>query len=250
LPFPGGGNGGSGISDDLPNPVASTPTNPNDPFFSNQNYSSLSTRGLLNKDACSLASDKYLIRLTIDLSSVNRAALGSLITIKGRLFTDQYKGRTSASIKPESEGKFFPKPLVLMSSLGWNESISVRQWKNGVPTGRQEIPVDGSDRVFWQGLVLARAPIDKLLRAGSSLARNFATSEQLRRRRPTPTRANSANKKRRPRRPSSPSPSPSPSNGRIRAGQRATFELYTPDKSYGVCLSVKRSRQRVNGYPG
>jgi hypothetical protein len=239
IPVPGsGGSNGSGIVENLPDSVASAPINPNDPFFSNKNYGSLNVRALLNKDACSSTSDKYLVRITIDFSSVNRAVLGSSITIKSRLFTDEYNGRTSASIKPESEGKFFPKPLILMSSLGWNESISVKQWNNVAPIGRGAIPVNGRDRVFWQGLVLARAPIDNLLRGRSSIARNFATSKQQQQRRRRPS--NNNNKK----------PTSSNSSGKIKPGKRATFELYTPDKAYGVCLSVKRSRQRVNGYPG
>lgn len=222
------GYGEEGISvpgytggEELPGEVSGNPYNPSDPLLTSGSYGSIDMRALFHKDSCSPGINTYILRATIDLSSINRATFPSGLTIRSRVFTETYSGRTSSSIKPASEGKFNGKPLILMSTLGWNESISVVQWSRGIPLRSTAVPVDGSDRVYWQGLVLARAPIDRLLSG---------------RARATKRRGQGGNNSSKP--------------GAVQVGQRATFELYSPEKSYGVCLRVNRSRQRVNGYPG
>ncbi len=137
-----GGNGGS--TSPLPNGVSAST--------------------LLHKDNCRSASSKMLVKLSIDLKGVPASALAQGYVLRAGLDDDLYSGSRKASIKPTSEGRFAPRPLILMATMGGcftgSENIKVVTWSKRGPKETGNIKV--VDCVFWQGNVLSRAPIGGL----------------------------------------------------------------------------------------
>jgi hypothetical protein len=201
-------------------PIPDQPINGSDPFYGSGLIKYSESFGVIQKDACNPRINTYTLRVRVDTSGVDRASFPNGVPVRVQLFNKTYSGPKASSIKPESDGKFAPKPLILMSTLGFNETINVVQWGGGTPSRITKIPVDSFDRVFWQGQVLARAPIDGILSASSrKQPKRRAPRGRARRLRAAP------------------------------ASNEATFEISTPNQAYGVCFQLVRSRQKANGYP-
>lgn len=103
----------------------------------------------------------------IDLSGVDRAAAGSSFTVSAGI--DSSEGKASpASIKPVSDGKFAPKPLVLIQSPGYSYSstptLNLLGWKNGRPGKAKALKIE--DYVYYRGQRLARAVAAGILNGG------------------------------------------------------------------------------------
>jgi hypothetical protein len=155
----------------------------------------LKTYGVLQKDACNSRKNRYFVRIRLNFSNVDTSALTDPVTISVKFLYEDHKGSKAATIKPVSDGKYAPKPLLLMSSVqSYNENVSMIEWRNGRPVSRL---LKVNDYVFYRGLSLTRTVIDAILRGGG----------------------------------------------------RRTFELTNGYNAYGVCFSLVRRRQNVNGYP-
>lgn len=119
--------------------------------------------GLLRKNACAGAKrSRYLVRMKVDLSAVDPATLQGGVELRGSFKERNYNGSRAASIKPRSDGRFAPAPLLLMSSVSsYGERLSVMRWKNNRP--RKATPVRIEDYVYYRGLVLTRSVVTSLL---------------------------------------------------------------------------------------
>jgi hypothetical protein len=121
-------------------------------------------RGLLQKDAC--ASDRVFTydvftRLTFD--AVDKIANPNY-TVEVALKQSKFTGRKASSIKPISDGKFAPRPLLLMSTVSfYNESINAVSWKSKPTIVHKTEP---SDYVYYRGFALSRTPANEFLRGG------------------------------------------------------------------------------------
>lgn len=125
----------------------------------------LRVSGIIEKDACrGVKRSKYLLVFSVDLSQVERAE-GESLTIEIAAQQFRYRGRKSASIKPISDGKFAPKPLVLMQSTGYRpEQVELIKWRKNKPASSSDLPVE--NYLGYKGLFLARMVADGFLNGG------------------------------------------------------------------------------------
>lgn len=142
------------------NPGGSTPT-PSEP-------GELAGRGLVSKDSCDRTITRYQVDFVVDLSGIDRAAAGSSFTISGSI--DARTNQASpASIKPVSDGKFAPKPLVLIQGVGYSyynsgETLRLVKWSKGRPGKGKTLKIE--DRVYYRGQSLARSVANGILTGG------------------------------------------------------------------------------------
>lgn len=110
----------------------------NDNENNNQTYqtpsSTVYSYGLLLKNSCTGGRKaRYLVRINVDLSAVNPDSLraGSQLIVSARQLP--YRGSTATLLKPVSEGRFSPSPIVLMASVGsygaHDEKMTLWRWK-------------------------------------------------------------------------------------------------------------------------
>jgi hypothetical protein len=159
----GGGNtGGSGF--------------PNDPtdeaFLANLDNSSLDVAGVFRKDSCNSRVSKYFVRVTMNLSEVDAAKFPQGIVVRFRGLENIYEGSRAASIKPVSDGKFAPAPLLLMNSVSYDENIQVMKWTKGKP--KKVADVDVEDKVYYRGFVLSRSVASSILNGGYASVDNVS----------------------------------------------------------------------------
>ncbi len=146
---PGSGTGGTGGSGGSDNGATS-------PVF----------RSLLSKDTCSKSS-KYLVQIEFDLNAVAQASLDKGVSLLASVDEYEYNGSKAASIKPISDGKFAPRPLILMSSVGGyytNEQISLVRWGRGKIKSRKILKFAKS--LYYKNLFLSSALVDGVLTGG------------------------------------------------------------------------------------
>jgi hypothetical protein len=147
----GGGPGGGGV---IPGSGGGIPTG---------NYGELEGYGLVHKNACDGNTKSYIIKIEIDLSAVDRSQYPNGVQFSTAAQVVPYRGCKSASIKPTSDGKFAPNPLILMCSLGGFEGVSLANWKSGKYMGGQNLKVE--DYIYHKG-VYTRSVASKVLRGG------------------------------------------------------------------------------------
>ena len=129
---------------------------------------------MLLKDICNNGVKRYLVRLVMDLSGIDAATRAAGFDISVQYATQQFKGRRAASIKPTSEGKYAPQPLLLMQSIagfgaffGAGESIELVKFKKGKVRSRAKIDIE--DYVPYRDLFLTRSLIGRQLRGGKGM---------------------------------------------------------------------------------
>jgi hypothetical protein len=99
--------------------------------------------GLLQKNTCGKATDKYLVRMKVDLSKVASSQLsqGSSLGVSFREIP--FRGSKASSIKPSADGMYRGQPLLLMSTIApRSEGIFQTRWtKNGVLARNISLPI-------------------------------------------------------------------------------------------------------------
>ena len=168
-----------------------------DPVYGQDNVSK-SVKSLFSKDTClAKKKSKYLAAVEFDLSAIDAAAYKGGVTLAITLTRYVYKGDKSASIKPISDGRYAPRPIILMASLGGygNETIRLVRWKRGKIAAAKKIKV--GKYTYHFGHIYSVGLLDtKYLRGG-----------------------------------------------------KGVFEISNGYEAYSVCFNLKRTRQKVNGYP-
>ena len=119
---------------------------------------------LLKKNACGKKTDTYPIEVVVDLSGIDPPVKQQGFTITSSFKAAPYSGCKAATVKPTSDGKYAPQPLLLMCSLGWNQSLSLDQW-SGTKL-RRSTPIKILDFVYYRGKSLTRSTVGKYLRGG------------------------------------------------------------------------------------
>lgn len=127
---------------------------------------------MLMKDACAPKINSYLVRFIVDLSAVDPASYATGFTVTGGIALG--KGTKAAlSIKPVSDGKFAPRPLLLVESMGYGyyngggEKLEIVKWKGAKPAKAQTAKIN--DYVYYRGYRLARV-VANFLTGGSATA--------------------------------------------------------------------------------
>jgi hypothetical protein len=147
------------VPDNTPLPPFPTPIG--DTGSPTTNYANLNLSGLLQKDACRDKGVRYQLLVSVALPADGSASLGGEVQIVAREV--KYERSKASTIKPESEGRFAPQPLLLMSTTGSfsGESIALVRWKKNQPKISSTIEV--ADYVGYRGLSLTRSPIGQYL---------------------------------------------------------------------------------------
>ncbi len=122
--------------------------------------------GVLHKNNCLDKSDsKYLVKFEV---SIPRKVLKSQknIDVIFSVTGSEYGGVKSSSIKPISEGRHAPNPLIMMNWLGNNcgNEIKVTTWNKTRILKVSEVPV--YSHLYYGNLVLALGEISKVLIGG------------------------------------------------------------------------------------
>jgi len=112
--------------------------------------------GILHRDACGSPSDEYRLIIAVEAQSAPR------VSLRGK----EWEGPKQSTIKPTSEGRFAPSPLILMNWLksGCGQVISAVKWEGGAPVHIEQLQVE--DFIPYRDMRLARAPISHLLSGG------------------------------------------------------------------------------------
>lgn len=134
-------------------------------------------RGLFRKDAClSKAKSNYLLMLELDLSKVDRSVPRTL-NFSFRVEEKKIPEGLPAALKPESEGRYAPKPLFLMSWVGdtCGNKITVTSWKKGKPV--QTISEKVYGLLSYKGLVIALSLANGALTGGKGTAELYTSDE-------------------------------------------------------------------------
>lgn len=127
---------------------------------------SLNYYGVLHKNNCLDKSDsKYLVKFEVSVPKKAFKAqknIDVILSVTG----SEYGGVRSSSIKPISEGRHAPNPLIMMNWLGNNcgNEIKVTTWNNTRILKVSEVPV--YSHLYYGNLVLALGEISKVLTGG------------------------------------------------------------------------------------
>lgn len=119
--------------------------------------------GVLSLDACSKRKTKYLVKVTLDLRGVNLEELADETTIGIELETQKYTGGMQSAIKPESEGRYSPRPIVMMNYMGsvCGNRIEAVRWSNGRIVSRS--PLEIYSLLSYTDYVLNLALVDSVI---------------------------------------------------------------------------------------
>jgi hypothetical protein len=145
-------------------------------------YQSFTVR--VSQDACAPKSTRYLVKFELSIPAHDES-----VTITARATSNIFPGTKAASIKPISDGKYAPQPILLMSFLGnlCGQRLEISKW-----SGQKRISKSAAeprDLIPYNGRVLTRTPIGSLLTGGKGTFElfngrtNYGVSFELRKRR-------------------------------------------------------------------
>ena len=128
-------------------------------------YKILRLSGLIRKDACASKKSKYLVRFVVDLTNVDPADFPQA-TISIQASEYAYKGNRAASIKPVSDGRFAPQPILIMTFVGstCGQKLSLVKWRAGRPRSITNLTL--GDLIPYKGRIMTRSPIGRALTGG------------------------------------------------------------------------------------
>jgi hypothetical protein len=122
-------------------------------------YQSFTVR--VSQDACAPKSTRYLIKFALSIP-----ALDESVTITARATSSIFSGTKAASIKPISDGKYAPQPILLMSFLGnfCGQRVEISKWSGQKRLSKSA--TEPRDLIPYNGRVLTRTPIGSFLTGG------------------------------------------------------------------------------------
>ncbi|MCB0333621.1 MAG: hypothetical protein KDD55_08995, partial [Bdellovibrionales bacterium] len=107
---------------------------------------------------------KHLIKIELDLKEVPQEVKDIGVTLKVSLSTNHHGEGKQASIKPESEGRYAPRPIILMNYLDGvcGHRIDTVKWKSkNKVQWRKELEI--YSLLAYQDMVLSLALVDSVL---------------------------------------------------------------------------------------
>ena len=152
----GGGSGGSGGG-----------SGNGGGFFGGYSGDAVTSKVLIRKDSCGQkGSAKYLVRFDVNIGRVAADVRKQGFSIDIGLRAADYRGDRASSLKPTSDGKYAPQPLILMTSIGYGaHTVSVVKWRGSSSIASVQSR-KAADFVYWRGHALTRTPAGKLLTGG------------------------------------------------------------------------------------
>ncbi len=132
--------------------------------------SSATGYGLMERDKCS-SSIRYAIAVKVNLRSIDWTQYPSGLKIGVILKAKAYSGNIRAALKPSSDGKFFPQPIMLMATTGYSfisgEYMRAVFFKRGRVS--RTLKLNRGDYIYYRGTVFRREPVGKLMSGGRAV---------------------------------------------------------------------------------
>lgn len=130
----------------------------------------ISGASVLRKNACAKGVDTHVVRFIVDLKGIDQAHYAAGFTVTGKVYVGKGEA-VAASIKPVSDGKFAPRPLLLVESMGYSfygsgETLTLIPWKGNKPGKAKAMKIQ--DYVTYHGYRLARVVADGILKGGNA----------------------------------------------------------------------------------
>jgi len=122
--------------------------------------------GILRKDACGARTSKYLIRITLNFSGVHAATSHAGVATNFRFKEYKKTSELQASVKPVSEGRYAPRPLMMMNWLGsaCGNTMSLTKWNKNMPGKAANLPIYSF--LIYKDMILGLSVADKVLKGG------------------------------------------------------------------------------------
>ena len=106
------------------------------------------------KDACDRTS-KYLVMFTLDMSNIAASERAAGFKISLDIKEAVFSGGMQASLKPVSDGKYAPNPLVLTALISTGDKHMYTRWSSGAKKILSSATTKGIVKYTpWQGLIL------------------------------------------------------------------------------------------------
>jgi len=123
-------------------------------------------RGVISKNACLKRPGRYLVKFIVNLRAVPWEEYPHGLTLQARFKTNPYNGGKQSSIKPESEGRHAPKPIVLMNSIGGvcGHRVDVVQWRQRRVVRRRSLAPYSI--IPWNNMMLVGSVVSPVLGGG------------------------------------------------------------------------------------
>lgn len=124
---------------------------------------------LLHQDACGSRRDSYVVLIEVDITRLTPDQRANPLLVGGGIKMIKYKGSKAAALKPVSDGRFAPQPIMLMTTTGAinREDLLLASWTSNRLRKIQSVGVD--DYVFARGKMLTRSVISKYLKGGKGV---------------------------------------------------------------------------------
>ncbi len=145
--------------------VSSTPSNQSEPTpgVGSGLTAGVLSNGIIHKNSCGSATDSYLLKIDLDLSTIDPNLFSSGFSIKIGVDLLRYLGGKAASLKPRGDGKY-RVPLGIFNALSASKQfLNIVRFKNGKPkVTKREI----KKSLYYRGYPLVVGLLDGLLNGG------------------------------------------------------------------------------------
>ena len=151
--------------------TTSTNNNPTTTQEETSDQPSVQVASFLRKNTCDAKIKGYVVRLRVLLDGVDASTLAAGFTVQAKIAEVIFTGNKASSLKPKSDGRFFPNPLFLISSTGYSvygdkENVSLYRWVKGAPRYLLSLPI--YSYMYYRNLRLARIVATKAMRGGKA----------------------------------------------------------------------------------
>lgn len=129
---------------------------------------SVQYKGLIHKDSCTKKS-RYVVLVTLDFSEIS-SLITEPLNLSVRINEFKRNGGKESALKPESEGRYAPKPILMMNWLGntCGNRIDVVKWKKRKP--KTVTPLSVYSLLAYKDMVLNLAVVESALSGGKGTA--------------------------------------------------------------------------------
>ena len=134
--------------------------------------------GLFRKDSCiPVRRSRYILMYTVDLSSVNWADYTQGLSLRVSMREKKLSRGREAAIKPESEGRYAPRPIIMMNWLSetCGNKITITKWSRNKPQSITPLQIYGL--LSYKIMVINLALVDGALSGGKGTAELFTRTK-------------------------------------------------------------------------
>ena len=131
---------------------------------------SFNHKGLFRKDSCNKKASKYLVLITLNFSDVEFDGTSTDFDINVRINEFKRRKGKESALKPKSEGRYSPRPIMMMNWLGGTcgNKIDIVKWRKLKP--KKVTSLNVYSLLAYKDMVLNLALVDSALSRGKGTA--------------------------------------------------------------------------------